>query len=89
MRLRTIKDAEEFIKLIKTCKDPVYLTDWELDANGDYNFRINLKSTLSMYVGVVQLLSEHGDWFELHTSNKEDEEKIMQFMNQLKLYERE
>lgn len=88
MRLKNIEDAEEFIEVIKECKGPIYLTDWNVDKNGEYNLQLNLKSSLSLYFGVSKLLEEHGDWFEIHTFNQEDELKIMKFMMELKEHER-
>ena len=87
MRLRTIEDAEEFMEVIKSCKGPVYLTDWQVNEDGEYNLRLNLKSTLSLYFGISKLLEEHGDWFEVHATNREDESKLMEFIDRLKSYE--
>lgn len=87
MRLRTIEDAEEFMEIIKSCQGPVYLTDWQVNEDGEYNLRLNLKSTLSLYFGISKLLEEHGDWFEVHTANREDESKLMKFIDRLKSYE--
>lgn len=88
MRLKSIEDVEEFMEVIKECKGPIYLTDWNVDKNGEYNLQLNLKSSLSLYFGVSKLLEEHGDWFEIHASNKEDETRIMNFMMELKEHER-
>lgn len=87
MRLRTIEDAEEFMEIIKSCQGPVYLTDWQVNEDGEYNLRLNLKSTLSLYFGISKLLEEHGDWFEVHAANREDENKLMEFIGHLKSYE--
>ena len=87
MRLRTIEDAEEFMEVIKSCQGPVYLTDWQVNEDGEYNLRLNLKSTLSLYFGISKLLEEHGDWFEVHATNREDESKLMEFIDRLKSYE--
>lgn len=87
MKLNTIEDAEEFMEVIKSCQGPVYLTDWEIDEHGNYNLQLNLKSTLSLYFGISKLLEEHGDWFEIHTTNQEDEAKLMAFIDDLKNHE--
>ena len=87
MRLNTIEDAEKFMEVIKSCKGPVYLTDWETDENGEYNFKLNLKSGLSLYFGISKLLEEHGDWFEIHTNDREDEVLLMDFIECLKSHE--
>lgn len=81
MKLK-VEDVNEFMQVVQSCKGPVYLTDWETDENGNYNLQINLKSALSMYMGIAQLLSDHGDWLELHTSNREDEAKLIRFMKE-------
>ena len=36
-----------------------------------------------MYVGVGKLLDKYGDWFEIYAINKEDEDKIMEFMKEM------
>ena len=87
MRLRTIEDTEEFMEIIKSCQGPVYLTDWQVNEDGEYNLRLNLKSTLSLYFGISKLLEEHGDWFEVHAINREDENRLMEFIGHLKSYE--
>lgn len=83
MRLKTFEDTEKFIELIKSCQGPVYLTDWKTHEDDKHDFFINLKSTLSMYVGVGKLLEEKADWFEIYCSHREDEEKIMCFIKEL------
>lgn len=88
MRLKSMADAEAFMKVIKECEGPVYLTDSEVDENGNYNLRLNLKSTLSMFFGVSKLLEEHGDWFEIHTMNYNDECRVMGFIMELEANER-
>lgn len=73
-------NVEQFKELIKSCESPVYLTDWRQDENGNPYFKINLKSSLSLLVGISKLLSDKGDWYEIFTSNREDEAKIMEFI---------
>lgn len=75
-------NVDKFMEVVKDCKGPVYLTDWQVDENGNYNLQLNLKSTLSMYVGIGKLLEEHGDWFEIHANNREDEAKLIEFMKE-------
>ena len=75
-----ISNVKEFMNIIDSCISPVYLTDWQVDNNGKPNVKINLKSELSKYLGIMDLLSEHGDWFEIYTANREDESKIMAFI---------
>ena len=72
---------EDFIKIIKKCKGPIYLTDWEIDSDGEYNLLLDLKSETALYLGISCLLSEKGDWYEIHTTNREDESKFMEFLD--------
>lgn len=81
MKLK-VNDVDKFMEVVKSCHGPVYLTDWEVDEEGRYNLYLNLKSTLSMYMGIAQLLGDHGDWFEIHASNHEDEALLMEFMKE-------
>lgn len=78
MKLNT-NNVDKFMEVIQSCEGPVYLTDWR-DSNDEPNFKLNLKSTISMYLGVKNLLSNHGDWFEIYAPKREDEAKIMRFM---------
>lgn len=73
-------DANKFMEVVESCRGPVYLTDWGVNSDGEYNLKLNLKSAMSMYLGIAKLLDEHGDWLEIHTTNKEDEDKMMMFM---------
>lgn len=73
-------DANKFMEVVESCRGPVYLTDWGVNNDGEPNLKLNLKSTISLHLGIVNLLTEHGDWFEIHAVNKEDEAKIMEFI---------
>lgn len=74
------ENIEKFMQTIESCKGPIYLTDWRVNENDEPNFKLNLKSTISLYLGITKLLSEHGDWFEIYANCREDEAKIMKFM---------
>ena len=54
MKLRNIKEVEEFRKVIHNCTGDVYLKSQDGDV-------FNLKSALSEYIALGQLLSEQGD----------------------------
>lgn len=84
MIVKTLEDVEEFLSAVQKCDGPVYLTDWKLDMNGNYNFSVNLKSPLSTYVGIEKLLSVEGDWMEVHCSTPHDEAIIMEFLKKNK-----
>ena len=79
MRLNS-NNIDKFMKVVNSCQGPVYLTDWRVDKNDEPNFKLNLKSEISMFIGVSKLLGEYGDWFEIYAPKREDEAKIMQFM---------
>lgn len=70
MKIRNIKEAEEFIKTVDSCKGEVYLTS-------QYGDKFNLKSKLSQYVGIATLIGEHADALELWCDDKEDEAKFL------------
>ena len=74
------EDIEEFMKIVDSCSGPVYMTDWEVDENGDPNIKLNLKSKISMYIGIEKLLGSYGDWFEFFANNYEDEVKLTNFI---------
>ena len=57
----------------------MYLTDWRVDEQGEPNIKINLKSSLSLYLGIADLISLNGDWFEVHCYDREDENLLMEF----------
>ena len=78
MKLK-VSDTKKFMEVIQSCEGNVYLTDY---TGGD-EFKLNIKSELSMYVGVGKLLDKYGDWFEIYAMNKEDEAKIMEFMKEM------
>ena len=73
-------NIDRFMQVIDSCQGPVYLTDWRVDKNDEPNFKLNLKSKISRFVGVSKLLGEYGDWFEIYATNREDEAKIMKFL---------
>ena len=73
MKLKNIKEVEEFRKVIHSCIGDVYL-------DGDV---FNLKSALSEYIALGQLLSEQGDNLELFADKQEDEAKLLSFLNDL------
>lgn len=76
MKLKNIKEVEEFRKVIKSCEKDVYLKSPEGDV-------FNLKSSLSEYIALGRLLSEAGDFLELYANCAEDEARLMNFLNEL------
>ena len=63
MKLRNIKEVEEFRKVIHNCTGDVYLKSQDGDV-------FNLKSALSEYIALGQLLSEQGDNLELFADRR-------------------
>lgn len=84
MRLKNLKDVESFVDVVDQCQGEVYLTDWLSEENREHNVSLNLKSPLCLYLGISKLLSEHGDWFEIHCAKKCDEPLFFKFMYDLK-----
>ncbi len=76
MKLKNIKEVEEFRKVIHECEGDVYLKSPEGDV-------FNLKSSLSEYIALGRLLGEAGDTLELFASRREDEAKLMAFLNEV------
>lgn len=72
MKLRKLEDVTDFLKTVEECTGEVYLTS----AYGD---RYSLKSKMSTYVAMGELLGEHGDELELWCDNKDDEARFLTF----------
>lgn len=82
--MRLLADnVPNFMKVVEECTGTVYLTSNEVDKCGNYLVQLNLKSTMSLTLGLSKLLSENGDIFEIHTSNRDDETRIIQFLQTL------
>ena len=76
MKLKNIKEVEAFRKVIHECEGDVYLKSPEGDV-------FNLKSSLSEYIALGRLLGEAGDSLELFASRREDEAKLIAFLNKI------
>ena len=76
MKLKNIKEVEEFRKVIHACAGDVYLKSQDGDV-------FNLKSALSEYIALSQLLSEQGDNLELFADRREDEARLINFLAEL------
>lgn len=66
MKLKNIAEVEAFRDVIRNCTGDVYLRS-SMDDN------INLKSTLSQYIALGELLKDGNIDLELYCANKEDE----------------
>lgn len=72
MKLHNTAEITGFLSAVNSCKGDVYLTS----AFGD---RFNLKSCLSQYIAIAELLKDHGDSLELFCDNHEDEGNFYEF----------
>ncbi|MDY5731511.1 MAG: polya polymerase [Eubacteriales bacterium] len=76
MKLRNDADIKAFLDIVKQCEGRVFL----ISPEGD---QYNLKSTLTtIYLAMGQLLQEQGDKLELFAENKEDEQKLLKFLDE-------
>lgn len=73
MIIRTVEDVNKFNEIVKSCKGDV----WLQSVDGD---KYNLKSELSRYVAIADLLRDETDKLELFTSLPEDESKFFEFL---------
>lgn len=76
MKLKNIKEVEQFRKVVHECEGDVYLKSQEGDV-------FNLKSALSEYIALGQLLGEQGDNLELFADRREDEARLINFLAEL------
>lgn len=74
MKLTKIEHVEDFLAAVKASKGEVKL----ISPYGDV---YNLKSVLSSFVAIGQLLGEHGDELELFCSNSADEGNFYDFFS--------
>ena len=72
MKLKNIKEVEEFRKVIHTCTGDVYLKSQDGDV-------FNLKSALSEYIALGQLVGTAAWMYR----KREDEAKLISFLAEL------
>ncbi len=70
MKIKNIKEVEEFVKTVDSCQGDVYL-------KSIYGDSYNLKSKLSQYVGIAAIIGNHAEDLELWCENREDESKFL------------
>jgi len=75
--LYNVNDVNNFWEYIDKCKGPVLL------IKNDGSETLNLKSTLSRYIAIGELLKEHGDEYELFCVEKNDEILMLNFFDYL------
>lgn len=73
--LKNIKDINNLLEAVKRCKGDVLLRS--VDGTEEFN----LKSALSVYLGVARLCEEQGDNYEIFCDRVEDEAHLIQFFN--------
>lgn len=66
MKLSNISEVNDFLEAVNNCKGKV----WLIDLDGS---KINLKSSLSQYVAVAELITERGNELELFCDESIDE----------------
>lgn len=74
MKLNNIKQVNDFLEAVSKCSGAVWLESKE----GDY---LNLKSELSKYVAIGQLIDERADDLELFCNLREDEAMMLKFFS--------
>lgn len=72
MKLRNITEVDEFLETADQCEGAVWLES----PDGD---KINLKSKLSQYFAIAELLGAEGDYLELFCAKREDEARFLKF----------
>lgn len=72
MRLTNSKEIMEFRYAVDKCKGDVWLEDQEGN-------KFNLKSVISQYIALGELLQDKGETFELFCSMPEDESHFYKF----------
>jgi len=75
MKINNVKEVEQFIATVDSCKGDVFL-------ESIYGDKFNLKSKLSQYVGIAQLIGQHSGDLELFCSDRDDEAKFLKLFQQ-------
>ncbi len=76
MKIKTLQDVEAFKAAIAKCTGDVYLKS----VYGDV---YNLKSALTQYVAIAELIRDQNGELELFASNREDEAILIDFIVEL------
>lgn len=74
MKLKNIDQVNELISAVDECKGDVFITS-------EYGDKFNLKSKLSQYVAIAALIGDHAQDLELWCTDKEDEYKMLKFLD--------
>ena len=76
--LKNMNNVNDLMNAVSCCTDPVLLKS--ADGREEYN----LKSALSLLIGIGRLCGEHGDEYEVFCTNRADEGYLLNFFRQLK-----
>ena len=73
MKIKNLKDIEAFKKVINECEGPVWLES----IQGDH---YNLKSELSQYIAMVDLIRDKSESLELFAQYPSDQARLGEFI---------
>ncbi|MBP3479683.1 MAG: hypothetical protein J6K03_09445 [Oscillospiraceae bacterium] len=76
--LKNMNNVNALMTAVASCTDSVLLKS--ADGREEYN----LKSALSLLIGIGHLCGEHGDEYEIFCTNRADEGFLLNFFRQLK-----
>ena len=76
--LKNMNNVNALMTAVASCTDSVLLKS--ADGREEYN----LKSALSLLIGIGHLCGEHGDEYEVFCTNRADEGYLLNFFHQLK-----
>ena len=76
--LKNMNNVNALMTAVANCTDSVLLKS--ADGREEYN----LKSALSLLIGIGHLCGEHGDEYEIFCTNRADEGYLLNFFRQLK-----
>ena len=76
--LKNMNNVNALMAAVANCTDSVLLKS--ADGREEYN----LKSALSLLIGIGHLCGEHGDEYEVFCTNRADEGYLLNFFRQLK-----
>ena len=76
--LKNVTNVNDLINAVSCCTDPVLLKT--ADGREEYN----LKSALSLMIGIGCLCGEHCDEYEVFCTNRADEGYLLKLFRELK-----
>ena len=76
--LKNMNNVNALMTAVASCTDSVLLKS--ADGREEYN----LKSALSLLIGIGHLCGEHADEYEVFCTNRADEGYLLNFFRQLK-----